>query len=134
MARVGERGEHREGCVGLVDSLRQHFGKTDVPVHHPVAQAAGGDPVVAGGGQQAQAASAALPDTFDAAMAAQVDDETRRWLDQAAYRFMKLQDSLGEKVLPGLLAAALTRLVSGARELLSVWSAAQRFAGRHLAV
>lgn len=131
-------------------------------------------------------ASAALPDVFDADMAANVDADRRRWLDQAAYRFMKLQDSLGEKVLPGLLdatldplppeatfaerlqrlerlgalpsverwrllrevrnslaheypehpelqAAALTRLVAGARELLSVWSAAQAFAGRHLA-
>ena len=128
----------------------------------------------------------ALPDAFSAAMVATVDSERRRWLDQTAYRFMKLQDSLGEKVLPGLLvatldplppeatfaerlqrlerlgalpsverwrllrevrnslaheypehpelqAAALTRLVGGARELLLFWSAAQTFAGRHLA-
>lgn len=34
----------------------------------------------------------------------------RRALDQAAYRFMKLQDSLGEKVLPGLLNLTLDPL------------------------
>jgi hypothetical protein len=32
-----------------------------------------------------------------------LDDATRRLLDQIAYRFSKLQDTLGEKVLPGLL-------------------------------
>lgn len=131
-------------------------------------------------------AISALPSVFSAEMAARVDADMRRWLDQAAYRFMKLQDSLGEKVLPGLLAAtldplppdaafaerlqrlerlgalpsverwrllrevrnslaheypehpelqaaALTRLVGGARELLTFWSAAQAFADRHLA-
>ena len=131
-------------------------------------------------------AAAALPAAFDAQMADHVDAERRRWLDQAAYRFMKLQDSLGEKVLPGLLtatldplppeatfaerlqrlerlgavpsverwkmlrevrnslahedpehpdlqAAALTRLVGGARELLSLWAAARAFADCHLA-
>jgi len=130
-------------------------------------------------------AVAPLPSAFSAGMVAVVDSERRRWLDQTAYRFMKLQDSLGEKVLPGLLAAtldplppeatfaerlqrlerlgalpsverwrllgevrnsltheyaehpelqaaALTRLVSGARELMLFWSAAQAFAGRHL--
>jgi hypothetical protein len=130
-------------------------------------------------------AAAALPEVFNAEMAATVDPDRRRWLDQAAYRFMKLQDSLGEKVLPGLLAAtldplppeatfaerlqrlerlgalpsvgrwrllrevrnslaheypehpelqaaALTRLVGGARELLLFWAAARAFADRHL--
>ena len=131
-------------------------------------------------------AAAALPEVFNAELAATVDAERRRWLDQAACRFMKLQDSLGEKVLPGLLAAtldplppeatfaerlqrlerlgalpsverwrllrevrnslaheypehpelqaaALTRLVGGARELLLFWVAARAFADRHLA-
>ncbi len=131
-------------------------------------------------------AVAALPEVFNAEMAATVNADRRRWLDQAAYRFMKLQDSLGEKVLPGLLAAtldplppdatfaerlqrlerlgalpsvgrwrllrevrnslaheypehpelqaaALTRLVGGARELLLFWAAARAFAERHLA-
>jgi len=131
-------------------------------------------------------AVAALPLAFSGAMVAVVDSERRRWLDQVAYRFMKLHDSLGEKVLPGLLAAtldplppeatfaerlqrlerlgalpsverwrllrevrnslaheypehpelqaaALTRLVSGARELMLFWSAAQAFSNRHLA-
>lgn len=131
-------------------------------------------------------AAAALPEVFSAEMAATVDADRRRWLDQAAYRFTKLQDSLGEKVLPGLLAAtldplppdatfaerlqrlerlgalpsvgrwrllrevrnslaheypehpelqaaALTRLVGGARELLLFWAAARAFADRHLA-
>ena len=130
-------------------------------------------------------AATALPEVFNAEMAATVDADRRRWLDQAAYRFMKLQDSLGEKVLPGLLAAtldplppeatfaerlqrlerlgalpsvgrwrllrevrnslaheypehpelqaaALTRLVGGARELLLFWAAARAFADRHL--
>jgi hypothetical protein len=35
-----------------------------------------------------------------------LDDPTRRLLDQLAYRFTKLQDTLGEKVLPGLLERA----------------------------
>ena len=56
------------------------------------------------------AESAALPTAFSAGMVAVVDSERRRWLDQTAYRFMKLQDSLGEKVLPGLLAATLDPL------------------------
>lgn len=51
-----------------------------------------------------------LPAHFNPADAAQVSDELRRTLDQAAYRFMKLQDSLGEKVLPGLLAQTLDPL------------------------
>ncbi len=55
-------------------------------------------------------AAGALPAAFTPDAAAAVDAETRRWLDQAAYRFMKLQDSLGEKVLPGLLAATLDPL------------------------
>ena len=36
--------------------------------------------------------------------------EQRAYLDQTAYRFMKLQDSLGEKVMPGLLLATLDPL------------------------
>ncbi len=43
---------------------------------------------------------------FDAASAQAIDAGQRRLLDQIAYRFGKLQDSLGEKVLPGLLVAA----------------------------
>jgi hypothetical protein len=57
-----------------------------------------------------QEAAAALPPRFDAADAAAVAAELRRSLDQAAYRFMKLQDSLGEKALPGLLSATLDPL------------------------
>jgi hypothetical protein len=55
-------------------------------------------------------AASHLPTAFDAGSVACIDDELRRWLDQAAYRFMKLQDSLGEKVLPGLLAVTLDPL------------------------
>lgn len=43
---------------------------------------------------------------FDAASAAAITPEQRRVLDQIAYRFGKLQDSLGEKLLPGLLVLA----------------------------
>ena len=43
---------------------------------------------------------------FDAAAAAAINPLQRRLLDQIAYRFGKMQDSLGEKVLPGLLLAA----------------------------
>ena len=39
-----------------------------------------------------------------------IDSELRRSLDQAAYRFVKLQDSLGEKVLPGVLSLTLDPL------------------------
>lgn len=55
-------------------------------------------------------AAAALPAGFTAQTALDIDADLRRWLDQAAYRFMKLQDSLGEKVLPGLLEATLDPL------------------------
>jgi hypothetical protein len=55
-------------------------------------------------------ALAHLPARFAEEDAALVDPERRRWLDQAAYRFMKLQDSLGEKVLPGLLDLTLDPL------------------------
>jgi hypothetical protein len=55
-------------------------------------------------------ARARLPSRFDADDACHVNDELRRTLDQTAYRFMKLQDSLGEKVLPGLLAETLDPL------------------------
>jgi len=44
-----------------------------------------------------------LPVGFRAEDVAKIGSEQRRVLDQAAYRFMKLQDSLGEKVLPGIL-------------------------------
>ena len=43
---------------------------------------------------------------FDASTVAAINPAQRRLLDQIAYRFAKLQDSLGEKVLPGLLLAA----------------------------
>lgn len=55
-------------------------------------------------------AAARLPQRFETADVVQVDAELRRSLDQAAYRFMKLQDSLGEKVLPGLLTLTLDPL------------------------
>ena len=45
-------------------------------------------------------------------MVASIGSERRRLLDQAAFRFMKLQDSLGEKVLPGIL--DLTRRTAAA--------------------
>jgi hypothetical protein len=51
-----------------------------------------------------------LPPHFDAAAVAQLSDEGRRVMDQAAYRFMKLQDVLGEKILPALLDATLDPL------------------------
>ena len=53
---------------------------------------------------------ALLPPEFDAAAVALLTDEGRRVMDQAAYRFMKLQDVLGEKVLPGLLTLTLDPL------------------------
>jgi hypothetical protein len=53
---------------------------------------------------------ALLPSQFDAAAVGQLSEEGRRVMDQAAYRFMKLQDVLGEKVLPGLLDATLDPL------------------------
>lgn len=40
---------------------------------------------------------------FDELSVVSMDDETRRFLDQAAYRFAKLQDTLGERFLPLLL-------------------------------
>ena len=40
---------------------------------------------------------------FTAAMLASLNPAQRRILDQLAYRFTKLQDSLGEKVFPGIL-------------------------------
>lgn len=55
-------------------------------------------------------AVAALPLAFTAEDLCNVSIPLQRVLDQAAYRFMKLQDSLGEKVLPGLLAATLDPL------------------------
>ena len=51
-----------------------------------------------------------LPAAFVAADMPVLSSEDRRSLDQAAYRFMKLQDSLGEKVLPGILALTLEPL------------------------
>lgn len=127
----------------------------------------------------------ALPAGFAAPDVAAIDREQRRLLDQLAYRFMKLQDSLGEKVLPGILtltleplppeatfaeklqrlerlgvvasagtwrllrevrnslaheypenpalqAAALTRLVKGAGELLELWSGVETYCAHHL--
>jgi hypothetical protein len=50
------------------------------------------------------------PPQFGPADVAAVGAETRRVLDQLAFRYMKLQDSLGEKVLPGLLGLSLDPL------------------------
>ncbi|MDE1947003.1 MAG: hypothetical protein KGI35_00150 [Burkholderiales bacterium] len=55
-------------------------------------------------------AASLLPTSFTAEQAKTIDSQQRRLLDQAAYRFMKLQDSLGEKVLPGLLELTLDPL------------------------
>jgi hypothetical protein len=43
---------------------------------------------------------------FDAARVTAMEARVRQQLDQVAYRFMKLQDTLGERVLPGLLILA----------------------------
>jgi hypothetical protein len=51
-------------------------------------------------------AAALLPMRFNSSDIAGITPELRRVLDQAAYRYMKLQDSLGERVLPGLLDVA----------------------------
>ena len=85
-----------------------------------------------------QEAAAALPPRFDAADAAAVTAELRRSLDQAAYRFMKLQHSLGEKVPPGLLAATLDPLPPEARSrsgcnASSAWARGHRRAAGGLA-
>lgn len=125
-----------------------------------------------------------LPASFGAADVGAIDSAVRRLLDQSAYRFMKLQDSLGEKVLPGILrlsleplppeapfaeklqrlerlgvvasvdawrmlrevrnslaheypenpalqAAALTRLIQGVDELLSLWDGVERYCAQH---
>lgn len=55
-------------------------------------------------------AAGRLPVNFTPADMALIDSERRRLLDQTAYRFMKLQDSLGEKVLPGVLSLTLDPL------------------------
>ena len=55
-------------------------------------------------------AASRLPTRFTAADMALIDSELRRSLDQASYRFMKLQDSLDEKVLPGVLSLTLDPL------------------------
>lgn len=52
----------------------------------------------------------ALPRRFDVVAASVLDEHQRMMLDQAAYRYMKLQDALGEKVLPALLALTLDPL------------------------
>ena len=51
-----------------------------------------------------------LPASFGAADMPLLSSEDRRSLDQDAYRFIKLQDSLGGKVLPGILALTLEPL------------------------
>ncbi len=51
-----------------------------------------------------------LPVAFDAAQVGGIGVEQRRVLDQVAYRFMELQDCLGEKVLPGILTLTLDPL------------------------
>lgn len=53
---------------------------------------------------------ALLPAAFSLDQVCPLADDLRMVLDQAAYRFMKLQDSLGEKVLPGLLEETLDPL------------------------
>lgn len=55
-------------------------------------------------------AAGELPTAFSADDVGAIDVKQRRLLDQAAYRFMKLQDSLGEKVLPGILELTLDPL------------------------
>lgn len=55
-----------------------------------------------------------LPAGFSVEEVGSLSDETRMVLDQAAYRFMKLQDALGERVLPGLLEFTLDTLPSDA--------------------
>lgn len=55
-----------------------------------------------------------LPASFSVHEVGDLSDATRMVLDQAAYRFMKLQDALGERVLPGLLEATLDPLPSEA--------------------
>jgi len=61
-----------------------------------------------------QEALAALPQAFTADDVTGLDSTTRRLLDQLAYRFLKLQDTLGERVLPGLLAITLDPLPDAA--------------------
>lgn len=55
-------------------------------------------------------AAGGLPEVFSADDVRSIGVEQRRLLDQAAYRFMKLQDSLGEKVLPAILDLTLDPL------------------------
>jgi hypothetical protein len=55
-------------------------------------------------------AAALLPEVFSPEAASAIDVELWRVLDQAAYRYVKLQDSLDEKVFPGLLSATLDPL------------------------
>lgn len=55
-------------------------------------------------------ALALLPASFVPADVQTLGTDRRRLLDQVAFRYMKLQDSLGEKVLPGLLSASLDPL------------------------
>ena len=57
-----------------------------------------------------QQALGLLPNAFEPGDAPALDAATQRILDQLAYRFMKLQHTLGGRVLPGLLAAALEPL------------------------
>ena len=78
--------------------------------------------------------------------------DQRRLRDQSACRFMKLQDSLGERVLPGILTQAqaqaqeplppeatfaeklqrLERLAAGAGDLLLLWSGVEHYCAEHL--
>lgn len=55
-------------------------------------------------------AAGLLPARFDEADVPSLSPENRRLLDQLGFRFMKLQDSLGEKVLPALLTRSLDPL------------------------
>jgi hypothetical protein len=54
-----------------------------------------------------------LPAKFEPQDVPTLDAERRRVLDQIAFRFMKLQDSLGEKVLPAALSLTLDPLPDG---------------------
>ena len=60
--------------------------------------------------QRAERSSGDLALAFTVEDAGSISNLLQRLLDQAAYRFMKLQDSLGEKVLPGLLAVTVDPL------------------------
>jgi len=55
---------------------------------------------------QAALADLATHRPFEAETVRSMSNQLRQQLDQVAYRFMKLQDTLGDRVLPGLLELA----------------------------